>query len=115
MSEKKTSEKPSKKAAKRAVRERKPVLAPSVCVDHDLDNYYIQVELPGVKKEDVELSVSDTSFCVKGPRKDIVLLGCYVLAHYVKEDGAKAKFDNGLLEITVPLKKPLKGKKIPIE
>jgi HSP20 family protein len=84
-------------------------------MDHDLKNYYIQVEMPGVKKEDLELSVSDQSFCVRGVREDIELLGCYVLAHPVDAEKVKAKFENGLLNVMIPLKKPLKGKKVAIE
>lgn len=93
----------------------KPALTPCVCFDHDLENYYIQVELPGVKKDNIELSVSEQSFCVRGSREDIDLIACYYLAHWVNEDKAKAKYKNGLLDVTIPLKKPLKGKKIPIE
>jgi len=93
----------------------KPSLTPYVCFDHDLENYYIQVELPGVKKEDVELSVSEQSFCVTGTREDIDLIACYYLAHPVNEDKAKAKYENGLLHVIIPLKKPVKGKKISIE
>lgn len=93
----------------------KPVLTPVVWSDHDLENYYIQVDLPGVKKEDIELGVSEQSFCVRGSREDIDYLACYYLAHPVDEDKAKAKYERGLLSIMIPLKKPLKGKKIPIE
>jgi HSP20 family protein len=105
----------TKKAAKKQVKKEKPTLAPTVYMDHDLKNYYIQVELPGVKKEDVELSISEQSLCVKGPREDIELLGCYVLAHPVDTEKVKAKFENGLLNVMIPLKKPLKGKKVLIE
>jgi HSP20 family molecular chaperone IbpA len=38
-------------------------------MDHDDKNYYIQVELLGVKKEDVELEISDQSFCVREERQ----------------------------------------------
>lgn len=93
----------------------KPSLTPYVCFNHDLENYYIQVELPGIKKENVELSVSEQSFCVMGTREDIDLIACYHLAHPVNEDRSKAKYKDGLLHVTIPLKKPLKGKKIPIE
>ena len=84
-------------------------------MDHDDKNYYIQVELPGVKKEDAELEVSDQSFCVRGERKDIVFLGCYVLTHAANVEKVRAKFDNGLLNIEIPIKKILRGKKIAIE
>jgi HSP20 family protein len=104
-----------KKVAKKEAKLVKPTLSPIMYMDHDDKNYYIQVELPGVKKEDVELEVSDQSFCVRGERADIELLGCYILTHAVNAEKAKAKFDNGLLNIEIPIKKILKGKKIAIE
>ena len=37
-----------KKVAKKQVKKVKPVLTPTMFLDHDAKNYYIQVELPGV-------------------------------------------------------------------
>ncbi len=91
------------------------VVTPEVCIDHDDDAYYIDVELPGVDKENVDLSVGEQSVCVEAARDDIVYLGCFSLAHAVDETKAKAKYDNGLLKIEVPLKAPIKGKQIKIE
>jgi HSP20 family protein len=105
----------TKKTAKKKSRKLKPALTPVVYMDHDEKNYYILVELPGVKKEDVELDVSDQSFCVRGSRQDIELWGCYLLAHSANVEKAKAKFENGLLSIEIPIKKILKGKRVPIE
>ena len=93
----------------------KAVFTPAVCFDHDLENYYVQIELPGVLKKDIELSVSEQSLCVRGAREDADLLGCWYLAHAVVEDGARAKYKNGMLSVMIPLKKPIKGKKIPVE
>jgi len=107
MAEKKASRKTSKKS--------KPSIAPTMYLDHDEKYYYIQVELPGVKKEDVTLEVSESSMCVTGSRSDLDFLGCYVLMHPVNDDGAKAKFENGLLSVEIPIKKVLKGKKVTIE
>ncbi len=90
-------------------------MTPNAYIDHDEKNYYIQVELPGVKKTDVELSVTDQSFCVRAPREDIEFLGCYVLAHLSDTDSTKAKFENGLLSLEIPLKKLQKEKKVAIE
>lgn len=90
-------------------------MTPNAYMDHDDKYYYIQVELPGVKKSDVELSVSDQSFCVRAPREDIEFLGCYVLAHLSDTDNTKAKFENGLLSMEIPLKKIKKEKKVTIE
>ena len=92
----------------------KPTMTPNAYIDHDAKFYYIQVELPGVKKADIELSVSDQSFCIRAPRNDIEYLGCYVLAHLSDTDAAKAKFTNGLLSIEIPLKKMQKEKKVTV-
>ncbi len=104
-----------KQVAKKEAKPAKPTLEPMMYMDHDDKNYYIQVELPGVKKEDAELEVSDQSFCVRGTRKDIEFLGCYILTHTVNTEKVKAKLDNGLLNIEIPIKKILKGKNITIE
>ena len=96
-------------------RKEKPTMTPNAYMDHDEKFYYIQVELPGVKKSDVVLSVSDQSFCVRAPREDIEFLGCYVLAHLADTDNTKAKFENGLLSMEIALKKPAKEKKVKVE
>jgi HSP20 family protein len=95
--------------------EKKPTLTPNAFMDHDDKFYYVQIELPGVKKEDIVLSVSDQSFCVRAPRYDIEFLGCYVLAHLSDTANTKARFDNGLLSMEIPLKAVQKEKKIQIE
>jgi len=108
---------PKKKSAKeaKAGEVEVPVVVPEVCIDHDDHAYSIEVELPGVKKEDVKLSVGEQSFCVEGSRGDVVFVGCFSLVHSVDEDKAKAKFESGLLKIDVPLKAAIKGRKIAIE
>ena len=88
---------------------------PSICADHDEEKYHIEIELPGVKKEDIELEMSDESFCIKAPKEDIVYSACYRLAHAIDTGKASAKFDNGLLTVTVPFEHSLKGVKISIE
>jgi HSP20 family protein len=92
------------------------VVTPDICIDHDDKAYYIEVELPGVRKENVDLSVGEQSFCIEAARdEDLVYLGCFSLAHAVSEDKVTAKFQNGLLRVEVPLKAPIKGKRIQIE
>jgi HSP20 family protein len=104
-----------KKVSKKTAKKNKPSMAPTMYLDHDEKYYYIQVELPGVKKDEVTLEVSDSSFCVTGSRLDVDFLGCWMLMHAVSAEGAKAKFEDGLLSVEIPIKKILKGKKVPIE
>jgi len=91
------------------------VVTPEVCIDHDDKAYSIEVQLPGVDKTHIELSVGEQSLCVEAARDDVVFLGCYSLAHVVDENKAKAKFESGLLKIDIPLKSPIKGKIIKIQ
>jgi len=92
----------------------RPLLAPIVNIDHDRERYKIQVELPGVKKDDIDLEVSESSFCIRASRKDAEMAGCYFLAHPVDIDGVDASFDEGLLNVSIPFKIPIRGKRIDI-
>ena len=91
------------------------VVTPDVCIDHNDSAYYIEIELPGVDKDHVDLSVGAQSLCVEAARDNVAYLGCFSLAHPVDETKAKAKFDNGLLKVQIPLKAPIKGRRIKIE
>ena len=96
-------------------KENKPEVAPSTCVDHDSEKYHIEIELPGVRKEDVELEVGDQSFCIRAPTKDLVYNTCYTLAHTIDTAKVDAKFDNGLLIVRMPFKAKIGGKKVAIK
>ncbi|HEY0196348.1 MAG TPA: Hsp20/alpha crystallin family protein [Methanobacterium sp.] len=78
-------------------------ITPAICVYHDAKNYNIEVELPGVEKRDIDFEMSENWFCLKAPKKDESYAGCWVLAHDIKPEEAKAKFENGLLSVSVPL------------
>ena len=90
-------------------------VTPTACVYHDREKYTIDVELAGVDKKNIDFEMSETSFCLKAPRNDVEYFGCWVLAHDVHPNKAKATFKNGLLTVTAPLAKPLKGVKVSIE
>lgn len=88
---------------------------PDVSVDHDEEKYHIEIELPGVKKEDINLEVGDASFCIKAAKGDVGYNACYTLAHSIDTGNTKANFENGLLTILAPFQHPLRGIKINIE
>ncbi len=92
-----------------------PEILPSVCVDHDREKYHIEIELPGVEKENIELEMGEQSFCIKAPKEDLAYSACYTLAHSIDTKKTEAKFNNGLLTINAPLKSAVGGVKIPIE
>ena len=95
----------------------KRVIVPMINVNHNDDDtgLEIRVDLVGASKESVDLDVGDKGFCIKAEAEDIRYENCYMLAHEVKREEAKAKFDSGLLKITVPFKDTLHGHKVTIE
>jgi HSP20 family protein len=90
------------------------LVTPAVGIDLDKKNYYLEVELPGVKKEDVSLEISEKTFCIEGKREDVTLYGCYYLANPVDNDHVTAKFEDGMLEVTIPLSHSLERKSVSI-
>ncbi len=98
----------------------KSLMKPCACADVDIRHndddtgIVITALLPGVDKKDIELSMGTHNICIAGEREDFKYDGCYQLIHDVDPDKSDAKFENGLLTVTVPFKEPLKGKRIEI-
>jgi HSP20 family molecular chaperone IbpA len=93
-------------------------VSPAFCAmpDEEHNNLHIEIELPGVDKKDIALSMHEDSFMVRATRGDIEYVGSFALCCPVEYQEAKSRFHNGLLTIDVPYRKPLvRGKKIPIE
>ncbi len=93
----------------------KPEILPTVCVDHDKEKYHIEIEIPGVKKDSIELEIGERSFCIRAEKSDATYNSCYTLAHSIDKDAVDAKFESGLLLVTAPLKAPLGGTKVAIK
>jgi HSP20 family protein len=92
----------------------RPLISPIVVIDHDREKYKIQVELPGVKRDDIDLEVSESSFCIHAERNDVEITGCYFLAHPVEVEGTDAAFDGSMLNVEIPFKVPIRGKRIEV-
>ena len=90
-----------------------------------------KTELPGVDPKDLDVSVTDRELVIRGERKAEkdtkeenylyreINYGSFerrfLLPEGVKTEELKAKFANGILEITVPAPAIAKGRKIEIE
>jgi len=95
----------------------KRVVVPLINVNHNDDDtgLEVRVDLAGASRESVDLDVGDKGFCIKAEAEDFRYENCYMLAHDVMGEAAKAKFDSGLLKISVPFKDKLHGHKVTIE
>lgn len=91
----------------------------------------VRAELPGIDPKDLDVSVTDRELVIKGERKSEkgakeenylykeISYGAFerrfLLPEGVKTDDLKAKFANGILEITMPAPAVSKPRKIEIE
>ncbi len=101
---------------------------PALDVYEDKDNVYVRVELPGMKKEDIELSLHNGSLSVSGERKsDDAFKNAEVyreerffgrfqrtvtLPTPVQSDKVKAQYKDGILTVSLPKAEEAKPKHI---
>jgi HSP20 family protein len=104
--------------------------APALDVQEDKDNYTISVELPGMKREDLSVSLQDGTLTISGERKaekanqDVEIhrqerfYGKFqrtlTLAAPVAADKVKATYKDGVLTVTLPKIEEAKPKQIDI-
>ena len=63
-------------------------------------------ELPGVKKEDINVTVNEKSLVISVDREDRRYYKELDLPGIVDPKGAKSSYNNGVLEVTIPLRTP---------
>ena len=105
---------------------------PAVNTREAVDAYYIEVDLPGVKKEEIEITTEDNVLTISGERKmseevkeeDYYKVESvygkfsrsFTLPEDTDESKIEAQFENGVLEIKIPKKAEVhKVKKIKVK
>ncbi len=63
-------------------------------------------EMPGVSKEEIDVTVNEKSLVISVDREDRRYYKELDLPGIVDPKGAKSSYNNGVLEVTVPLKSP---------
>jgi HSP20 family protein len=116
---------PSKMAATEAI------WSPLVDIHETKDSFQLKAELPGVKQEDIQVSVEGDALTLKGERKretevkedqyhriersygrfERVIL----LPSVVDPDRVKATYGDGVLEIQLPKREEAKPKEVKVE
>ena len=108
------------------------IWAPAIEVREREGNLVVSAELPGLSKEDVKIEVNDDALVIQGERKrereeeregihrSERFYGSFYreipLPEGAKTDQAKAQFNNGILEVTVPIPESRRNtRQIPIE
>jgi len=104
---------------------------PNIDILETKEEYKIKMDIPGVFKEDVNISVTGNDLIIKGERKEEKFeneTNCYrkeipygifmrqiVLPENVSEENIKALYKDGVLEVRIPKADKAKSKQITIE
>ena len=94
------------------------------------DSFEVRAELPGVSKDDVQISVKDNLLTIKGEKRQENVGDSknykrierrygtfernFTLPPKVDADNIKAKFNDGVLTLSIPKPEEVKPKEIPI-
>ena len=108
------------------LREAGSEIAPSIDIYEEGDDVVVKAELPGIKKENIEVDLTDDTITISGEKKKeekIERKGYYrhersygsfarsfSLPSEVRTDEAKAEFKDGVLEIRIPKTEEAKKK-----
>ncbi len=105
--------------------------APLVDIYEKDNNFFVEAQLPGMKKEDIKIEVENGKLLVSAEsskenkinedkyyRKEIVkgkFVRSFSLPESVNSDDLKANFDNGILKIEIPKSEKEKPKQVSIK
>ena len=105
--------------------------APAMEVYEKDDNFVVRAELPGIRKDEIDISMTGDTLTIKGERKASeevkdeqyhrceVCYGSFsrsvVMPAAVDADKIEASYENGILEVQVPKAKEAKPTKIQIK
>jgi len=104
---------------------------PAIEVYEEKDDVVVKAEVPGMKKEDLEINLSDNRLTIKGEKKEeeeVKKKGYYYtersygsflrtidLPREVQTEKAKANFKDGVLEVRLPKTEEAKRKEVKVK
>ncbi len=94
------------------------VIAPDVCMfnDENCETLNIQIDLPGVRKKDIDFRFLEDGFFVIAKSEDVTFKGAFALPGSVEAEKAIGEYSNGMLTVNVPYERSVvEVKKLNIE
>ena len=107
-----------------------PVRRPAVDLAETDDAYIVKASIPGVKADDLDISITDNILSIKGEVKDEKTIteeqyhrrerryGAFTrsmtLPALVDADSIEATYEDGVLTLNLPKKEEVKAKRIPV-
>ena len=103
---------------------------PPLDLTEDEGHFYAQLELPGMQKEEIKISLDDNILTIRGEKKKEDFLDkneyrlvernygvferCFKLPQEIKEDSISAEMENGILKIRIPKTEKVEPRQIAI-
>ena len=98
------------------LRDAEGVFTPHSHVSENENGYFIEIDLPGLKKEDLKISQENRTLLIEGDRKG---RGKFRKAFSIPDDveatQIAARLENGVLELGLPKREQAKAKVIEIQ
>ncbi len=107
------------------------MLSPDVDIYEKDDRLFAEIEIPGIDKKDIDISIEDHVLTIKGEKKSeredkgrnyhVVerrygrFQRAFRIPEYIKAEEIKAKFDNGILTVEMPKKEEAKKSSIKVK
>lgn len=79
------------------------------CIDEKNNKLNLEVSIPGVRRENIDLKMHEDSFSLTAPRDDIEYVTTLGFCCPVNPKESSATYEDGLLKISVPFKDPMDG------
>ncbi len=105
--------------------------APAVDISDTRDKFLVKADLPGLKKDEIEISVQDNVLTIRGEKKkdsEVKEDDYYRSERFhgsfsrtiqfpaaINSDKIEARYENGVLSVTLPKKEEAKPKQIKID
>jgi HSP20 family protein len=107
------------------------VWQPPIDVEEQTDRYLLHVELPGLRLEDIKITIENNTLTIRGEKTRTeeqksatyhrlervygTFERTFTLTHRVKSDKVEATYRDGVLEVSVPKAEEAKAREIPVQ
>jgi len=107
------------------------VWQPPLDIEEQADRYLLHLELPGMKLEDIKITLENNRLVVRGEKTRTeeqksatyhrlervygTFERTFTLTHRVKSDKVEATYRDGVLEVSVPKAEEAKAREIPVQ
>jgi HSP20 family protein len=89
-------------------------LSPACDVSETEEKFLLSVDLPGMKKEDIKIELKDQVLTISGERKTEKYQRSFTLPTVVDGNKVEARYEDGVLELTLPKTELAKPRQIEI-